>query len=49
MHIRKSWEGNAIKKISAVVERTTVLQILGDIMYGRECKVDEDLVDWVVR
>ena len=44
-HVRKSWAENAVKKIPAVVERATVLQMLGDIMYGRGCKVDEDPID----
>ena len=48
-HVRKSWTKNAVKKISALAERATVLQILENVMYGRGCKVDEDPVDWVVR
>ena len=38
-----------MKKISEVAKRATILQMLGDIMYGRGCKVDEDPVDWAVR
>ena len=45
-HVRKAWAKNTVKKISSVVERTIVLQMLGDIMYGKCCNVDDDHVDW---
>ena len=47
-HVRKAWAENAIKKISSVAERTTVLQMLGDIMYGKGCGVSDDPIDWAL-
>lgn len=47
-HVRKAWAENAVKKISNAAERTTVLQMLGDIMYGKGCNVDDDPVDWAL-
>lgn len=44
-HVRKAWVEKAARKISVVVERTTVLQMLGDMMYGKRYSVDEDPVD----
>ena len=46
--MRKAWAENAVKKIPNVAERTTVLQMLGDIMYGKGCSVDDDPVDWAL-
>ena len=48
-HVRKAWAENAVKKIPTVVERATVLQMLGDIMYGSGCHVDEDPIRWALR
>ena len=47
-HVRKSWAENAIKKISNAAKHTTVLQMLGDIMYGKGCNVDDDPIDWAL-
>ena len=47
-HVRKAWERNAMKKISSVVEHIIILQMLGDTMYGKGCKVDDDRVDWAL-
>lgn len=47
-HVRKAWAENAVRKISSGVERVAVLQLLGDIMYGNGCGVDEDPVDWAL-
>ena len=47
-HVRKAWAENAVKKISRAAERTIVLQMLGDIMYGKGCNVDDDPVDWAL-
>jgi hypothetical protein len=43
-HVRKNWAENAIKKIPEVTKRATVLQMLGDIMYGKGCFVWDDPV-----
>ena len=48
-HVRKAWAENAVKKISTVVERATVLQMLGDVMYGKGCGVNDDPVDWALQ
>jgi hypothetical protein len=48
-HVRKNWAENAVKKILAVAERATVLQMLGNIMYGVGCSIYEDHVVWAVR
>ena len=47
-HVRKVWAENAIKKISSVGECTIVFQMLGDIIYGKGCNVDNDPIDWVL-
>ena len=47
-HVRKAWAKNAVKKISTVAERATVLQMLGDVMYGKGCGVNDDPVDWAL-
>ena len=47
-HVRKAWAENAIKKISSAAERSIVLQMLGDIMYGKGCNVDDDPIDWAL-
>ena len=47
-HVRKAWAENAVKKISTVGERAVVLQMVGDIMYGNGCGVDEDPIDWAL-
>ena len=47
-HVRKAWAENAVKKISTVAERAEVLQMLGDIMYGKGCAVDADPIDWAL-
>jgi hypothetical protein len=44
-HVKKAWAKNAIKKISSAGERIIVLQMLGDIMYGKGCNVDGDPID----
>jgi hypothetical protein len=46
--VRKVWAENAVKKISCAAERTIVLQMLGDIMYGKCCRVDDDPTDWAL-
>ena len=48
-HVRKAWAENAIKKISTVGERATVLQMVGDIMYGKGMGINEDPVDWALQ
>jgi hypothetical protein len=47
-HVRKAWAENAVKKINVVVERTTVLQLLGDVMYDKGCGIDDDTIDWAL-
>ena len=48
-HVRKAWVENAVKKISTVGERAEVLQMLGDIMYGKGCGIDDDPIYWALR
>ena len=48
-HVRKVWAENAVKKISTVGERATVLQMVGDVMYGKGCGVDDDPIDWALQ
>ena len=48
-HVRKAWAENAVKKITTVGERATVLQMIGDVMYGKGCGVDVDPVQWALR
>ena len=48
-HVRKNWAENAVKKIPDATERATVLQMLGDIMYGKGCSVWDDPVTWAVQ
>ena len=48
-HVRKAWAENAVKKIGCAAERTIVLQMLGDIMYGKGCNVDDDPIDWALQ
>ena len=45
-HVRKAWAENAVRKIACAVERVAVLQLVGDIMYGTGCAVDDDPIDW---
>ena len=47
-HIRKAWVENVVKKVSTLGERVVVLQMVGDIMYGKGCAVDDDPVDWAL-
>ena len=44
-HVSKAYTKNVMKEINAVLERTTMLQMLGDIMYGKKCGVDEVLIN----
>ena len=37
-----------MKNINVVAERTTILQLLGDVIYGKKCCVDDDHVDWAL-
>ena len=37
-----------MKIINVVAERTIVLQLLGNIMNGKGCGVNYDLVDWAL-
>jgi hypothetical protein len=37
-----------VKKIPAVAERATVLQMLGNIMYGVGCSIYKDPIVWAV-
>ena len=48
-HVWKAWAENAIKKISTVGECATVLQMVGDIMYGKGIDIDDDPVDWALQ
>jgi hypothetical protein len=48
-HVRKAWAENVVKKISTVGERAEVLQMFGDIMYGKGCAVDADPIDWALK
>ena len=47
-HVKKAWAENVVKQISSVGECTVVLQMLGDIMYGKCCNVGDDPIDWAV-
>jgi hypothetical protein len=47
-HVRKAWAENTVRKISTVEERAAVLQLLGDIMYGKGCGVDDDPIRWAL-
>ena len=47
-HVRKAWAENAVKKISCAAEHATVLQKLGDIMYGTGCSVYDNPIDWTI-
>ena len=48
-HVRKAWAENAIKKIPIHAERAAVLQMVGDIMYGNGCGVDDDPIHWALK
>ena len=48
-HVRKAWAENVVKKISTVGERATVLQMVGDIMYGKGSDIDDGPVDWALQ
>ena len=41
--------GERYKKISTVGERVTVLQMVGDILYGKWIDIDDDPVDWALQ
>lgn len=45
-HVWKAWPENAIKIISIVGERAVVLHIVGNIMYGKGCDINDDPIDW---
>lgn len=48
-HVRKAWAGNAMKKITQIEERATVLKFMGVIMYGKGLHLDDDQVNWALQ
>ena len=48
-HVRKAWAKNAINKIPTHADSAAVLQMVGDIMYGNGCGVDDDPIHWVLK
>jgi hypothetical protein len=45
-HAAKNWLENAVKKISRIEDRDYVLKEIGDILYGRGLRVDQDRRTW---
>ena len=48
-HFQKAWAENTVNKISTVGEHATVLQMVGDIMYGKGSSIDDVPVDWALQ
>lgn len=47
-HVRNTWAKNVVRIIDNGIERVAVLQLVGDIMYGKDCGVNDDPIDWVM-